>query len=145
MTAISEDFAVYLAANWASVTGNTVPDIIKVMNFDRERRIQGFSGTYTNGVVLVHRGSFTLEPLDYGYSKHQWASAVMLHGLNSTQTQQLVLDIVSIINDWESSGGGAFDTGGLVMNSFFNSGFDFTMEKTAVGALVFYSKQIARS
>lgn len=108
LTSISEDFITYLAANWASVTGNTVPSIMKVMNFDRNRRIQGFKGTVTNGVVLVHRGSIQMIPLDFGYASQAWSTAIMLHGANSTQVQQLTLDILSLINNWEAAGGGTF-------------------------------------
>ena len=108
MASISEDFVVYLTANWASVTGNTVPSTLKVMNFDRNRRIQGFKGTSTNGIVLVHRGSIQMVPLDYGYSSRTWTTSVLLFGATSTQVQQLAQDIMSLINNWEASGGGTF-------------------------------------
>ena len=69
----------------------------------------------------------------------------MLHGINSSQVQQLILDFFSVVNGWEASGGGEFDTGGLVMNTIDPGGFAITMEKTAVGDFTFYSKQTARS
>ena len=142
---ISEDFVTYLKAKWLSVTGHTVPDLVQVLNFDRNRRIQGFRGSYTNGVVLVHRGTLHFIPLDFGFSSRTWGTSIMIHGKDANQVETLILDLMSVINDWEANGFGDFVTGGLAMTSFEVSNFDITMEKTAVGEISFFSKQTARS
>ncbi len=116
------------------------------MNFNRERQIQGFAGSNSNGVVIVHRGSISFVPLDYGFSSRTWTTAVMVHGSNSTQTQQLALDVMSLVNYWEENGGGSFSridsgTAGVTTVStgtFTESGQNFNTTVQANDTLVIF-------
>lgn len=141
---VAKDFVTYLTTNWASVTGHTVPDVIKAVNFDRSRRIQGYQGTNTNGVVLVHRGSIHYVPMDYKFRSIMWGTSIMLSGPSGTKVETLFKDLMHIVDDWESAGGGAFVSGGLLFTTLETGTFEHNFEGGGVIEISFFSKQEAR-
>lgn len=104
---IASALADYLSSNL------TIADVeVKVINFDRARRIQGFTlSSGKTSSVLVHRGALSFVPVDRAHRTVLWETSLMVYAADDGAVEDLVFDIAFVIDDWEQGGGGEWVSG----------------------------------
>ncbi len=140
-TNIATDFLDYISVNWCESTISK-PTTLKVMNFNRDRQIQGYK---TGSALLVHRGELQFVPLDIGYESRVWGTDVLLQSTSADTLEDYIIEFMRTINAWEAAGGGVFTTNSLVFTAMEPVVFPISAKNNAVGELVFYSKQGSRN
>lgn len=139
-TTIAADFADHCTRNWCE-SNISKPTSIIVMNFNRDRQIQG----YKNSALIIHRGQLQFMPIDKDKETRVWGTDIMLHGDTGADCEDYIIEFQRMLNSWEDGQGGAFTTGGIALHNYEGGVFDILSERTAVGSTTFYSKQTTRN
>lgn len=143
---LPDDFLSYLDTNWSA--GISKPTTFKVINFNRDRLMQGYN---TASCCLIHRGTIRFLPLDRGAKSNTWSSSVLLYDDNSNsdssaKVENYIQEFERLLNTWENLGGGAFITDNdILMHSVDELIFTNTNKFSAVGEFTLFSRQVARS